>query len=173
MHRQRVLTAIQWLQQHNPCYSDITINNANLQCLPEDRIPEGLFSIDENDVYDSPEESNDTEHDSSSFLPFPVVQETEESAISSTIRGTEPVTWPGLGDNAINEFSTPYLATMCFPTLFPYGTGDPTNPARIRKISLTEALKHLNRYGEFVGNSPVWRFASHPRFPYWGLNMKQ
>lgn len=59
--------------------------------------------------------------------------------------------------------------------LFPYGTGDPTNPARLRKVSLTEAFKHLNKYGEFVEGStiPVWRFASHPRFPYCGLNIEQ
>lgn len=29
----------------------------------------------------------------------------------------------------MNEFSVPGLATMEFPTLFPYGLGDPTNIA--------------------------------------------
>ena len=63
---------------------------------------------------------------------------------------------------------------MCFLALFPHGTGYPTNPARLRMASLTEALKHLTRYGEFVDgiSRPVWRFASHPRFPYWGLNIR-
>jgi hypothetical protein len=50
---------------------------------------------------------------------------------------------------------------MAFPTLFPYGKVDPTNRARQHGIMLTEE-------GKFE-----WRFASHPRFPYWALNMKQ
>jgi hypothetical protein len=37
---------------------------------------------------------------------------------------------------------------MAFPTLFPHGTGDPTNPARHRNVSLTDGLKHLLKYGE-------------------------
>lgn len=106
---------------------------------------------------------------------MPISQPTEEAAISSAINRVEHIDWPDIRDDALNEFSTPFLATKCFPTLFPYGIGDPTNVARLRKVSLTDALKHLNKYGEFVEglNVPVWRFASHPRFPYWGLNMKQ
>ena len=172
--RERVLTAIQWLQQHNPCYSDITINHTNLESLPENGIPDGLLEVEALDTSNNTdEESNGDDHDSHSFLPLPVAQETEDVAISSTIHDSYPLGWPGLHENAINEFSTPYLATICFPTLFPYGSGDPTNPARARGVSLTEALKHLNKFGEFIDSKPVWRFASHPRFPYWGLNMKQ
>ena len=169
VRRERVLAAIQWLKQHNPCYSNITINLTNLQCLPQDGIPEGLLEVN---TSDTPDEGDELDDDSHSFLPFPIAQQTEDLAISSTIRG-EPLSWPGLHQNAINEFSTPYLATMCFPVLFPYGSGDPTNPARARNVSLTEALKHLNRFGEFINGKPAWRFASHPRFTYWGLNMKQ
>ena len=173
VRRERVLTAIHWLQQHNPCYSDITINLTNLHHLPEDGIPEGLLEVDYTNTSDTPDESDEVDDDSRSFLPFPIAQQTEDLAILSTIQGTEPLSWPGQDENAINEFSTPYLATMCFPVLFPYGSRDPTNPARVRNISLTNAMKHFNRFGEFVNGKSVWRFASHPRFPYWGLNMKQ
>jgi hypothetical protein len=31
---------------------------------------------------------------------------------------------------------------------FPHGTGDPTNPAPHRSVSLTDGLKHLLKYGE-------------------------
>ena len=131
--RERVLTAIQWLQRHNPCYSDITINHTNLESLPENGIPDGLLEVEALDTSnDTDEASNGDDHDSHSFLPLPVAQETEDVAISSTIHDSYPLGWPGLHENAINEFSTPYLATMCFPTLFPYGSGDPTNPARAR-----------------------------------------
>ncbi len=63
---------------------------------------------------------------------------------------------------------------MAFPTLFPYGKGDPTNRARQHGITLTEAFKHLIKFAEKLENGKFeWRFASHPRFPYWALNMKQ
>ena len=122
-----------------------------------------------NDDSDS-QEDDDIQQDSRSFLPLPISQPT---AISSAINGVEPLDWPGIGDNALNEFSTPFLATKCFSTLFPYGTGDPTKVVRLRNVSLTEALKHLNKYGEFVegSNVTVWTFASHPQFLYWGLDM--
>jgi len=45
--------------------------------------------------------------------------------------------------SAINEFNTPFLATMAFPALFPHATGDPTNPARERPVSITDGFKHL------------------------------
>ena len=82
--------------------------------------------------------------------------------------------WPDVSEQPINEFRTPYLATMSFQTLFPYSTGDPTNPGRQHPVSLTDGFKHLIKYGEItVTNMKCWRFASHPRFMYWALNMKQ
>ena len=52
--------------------------------------------------------------------------------------------------------------------------GDPTNRARQHGITLTEAFKHLIKFAEKLENGKFeWRFASHPRFPYWALNMKQ
>ena len=63
---------------------------------------------------------------------------------------------------------------MAFPTLFPYGKGDPTCKARVCEVKLADAFKHLIRYGDYSPEGHLrWRFASHPRFPYWGLNMRQ
>ena len=64
---------------------------------------------------------------------------------------------------------------MVFPTLFPYGKGDPTCKGRHRAVTLAEAFKHLERYCDILVSDGIhyWRFASHPRFPYWALNMKQ
>ena len=62
------------------------------------------------------------------------------------------------------------LATMAFPTLFPYGKGDPT----VREVCLTDGFKHLIKYADLSTDGLfAWRFASHPRFLYWALNMKQ
>ena len=63
---------------------------------------------------------------------------------------------------------------MAFPTLFPYGKGDPTKCTRLREVSLTDGFKHLIKYADLSTDGTfTWRFASHPRFPYWALNMKQ
>ena len=35
----------------------------------------------------------------------------------------EPVQWPNITNEPINEFHTPGLAIQVFPTLFPFGTG--------------------------------------------------
>ena len=61
-----------------------------------------------------------------------------------------------------------------FPTLFPHGRGDPTCKARHHPVSLADAFKHLMKYSDTSPDGTSrWRFASHPRFPYWALNMKQ
>lgn len=144
----------------------------SIASLPIDGVPTDLMSLNVNDDDDPEPSSTDIEkqNDSHSFVPFPVTHETEDKAIQSLIEHTE---WPDIGQTPINEFKTPFLATMAFPTLFPYACGDPTSPGRERPVSLTDALKHLMKYAEVTDDNPrLWRFASHPRFPYWGLNMK-
>ena len=63
---------------------------------------------------------------------------------------------------------------MTFPAIFPHATGDPTNSVRERHIPITYGFKHLVKFGELNdGCDKPWRFASHPRFIYWALNMKR
>lgn len=81
--------------------------------------------------------------------------------------------WPNLGNSPLNEYVTPFLATMAFPTLFSDGKGDPTNPAILKNITLREKIKHLTKFAEKKDNKWIYRFANHPRFSYWALNMIQ
>lgn len=176
VRRAKVMQALQWLQQNNQCYKDITIDHAALQNLPEDGVPPELLTIEDDGVALN-DDSNDAQcedtSDSHSFLPVPMKEATEDSAIRYMVNGDDPMNWPDIAGRPINEFRIPGLATLAFPTLFPYGTGDPTYPGRQRDVSLTEGFKHLIRYGERdASNNLHWRFASHPRFPYWALNMK-
>lgn len=62
---------------------------------------------------------------------------------------------------------------MAFPTLFPDGQGDPTNLSVCRNESLKEKIKHLIKFGERKEKNWIYRFAEHPRFSYWALNMLQ
>ena len=100
-------------------------------------------------------------------------QRKEGAAIQDAVNETDPLDWPMTEGNIVNEFKTDGLATMAFSTLFPYGKEDPTNRVRQHGITLTEAFKHLIKFAEVANVTFEWRFASHPRFPYWALNMKQ
>ena len=177
VRRAQAFGALSWLKQNNLCYADVTIDIVALRSLPEDGVPDQILSVDvDDDDTDSSDDDNlqdDHDNSSRSFLPLPVADTTEDEAVHSIIN-SEHTEWPDIGQTPVNEFQTPFLATMAFPTLFPYAQGDPTNPGRQRAVSLTDALAHLIRYGERTHDDQwKWRFASHPRFPYWGLNMKQ
>ncbi len=176
VRRDRVLSALQWLQQNNPFYSNIIIDETAVQRLPRDGVPPELLVAIEDESEDAPEEGSvdvDTgSHSSHSFLPLPNRTATEDEAIRAAVGGLDPLDWPHIGDRPMNEFRTPGLATQAFPALFPYGTGDPTCPGRQRPVTFVEAFKHLTRYADEVDGTFLWRFATHPRFPYWALNMK-
>ena len=51
--------------------------------------------------------------------------------------------WPNITNEPINEFHTLGLATQAFPTLFPFGTGDPTCSNHCCPVSLTEAFNYF------------------------------
>ena len=82
-----------------------------------------------------------------------------------------------IGSVLFNEFSTQRLCTLAFPSLFPYGQGDPTNNETICDISSKETerfaqkLHHLIKYGEFINGKWVYRIVSHPKFGYWAYNI--
>ncbi|CAM9801882.1 unnamed protein product [Laminaria digitata] len=72
----------------------------------------------------------------------------------------------------------PWIASMCFPVLFPLGIGDPFNDARRRRVDFSDALTHLMKFVDRpppvdgVPQAPHFRFASHRTFRYWSLNTK-
>ena len=78
VRRDRVLSALEWLQANNPFYSNVTINYVNLQRLPENDIPSQLLSIEEKEDALSHQsicsDSSDDENDSRSFLPILVLK---------------------------------------------------------------------------------------------------
>ena len=186
VRRQKVMQAITWLKENNPYDSDIVIDEEALQRLTDDGVPDNLPSLhfEENEEETERQElteqgppqsnANGGEQESRSFLPLQQAQQREQEAIRAFINGEDPLDWPSNEGEPINEFHTEGLATMAFPTLFPYGKADPTNKRRRREVTLTEGMKHLIKYAERSSTGQfVWRFASHPRFTYWALNMKQ
>lgn len=124
-----------------------------MQCLPADGIPDALLNFELPDTdnkhvtNEGPPteelEENNSSNPSSSFIPCAQQTQTEEAAIRSTIAGDDPLEWPPIENTPINEYYTEGLATMVFPTLFPYGKGDPTCKGRHHAVTMSEAFKHL------------------------------
>ena len=88
-------------------------------------------------------------------------------AIRNMLFAEEPIQWPTVSNEPLNEYQTPFLATMAFPTLFPDGKGDPTNQALLRDVPLHERIKHLLKFAENIDGKWVYR----PRFSYWAFNV--
>ncbi|CAN0170751.1 unnamed protein product [Scytosiphon promiscuus] len=121
--------------------------------------------------------------DMDSFIPCPGNrEESEAEALRRALRELA-----GGGDNDIERSgplqypvstgpipeNRPWLASACFPTLFPEGTGDPFGPPTERKVELAHSIKHLMRFADRrEGGSWHYRFASHRTFRYWCLDIR-
>ena len=125
------------------------------------------------DVQSEEEHVFDENTETSSFLPEIANVQLEHDAIKNDLKFADKLKWPTIENEPLNEYTTPFLATMAFPTLFPDGKGDPTNPALNRDVPLCGKIQHLIKFAEYIGNKWVYRFANHPRFSYWALNMIQ
>ena len=163
IRRHKVENALLWLIRNNPQYRTLTIDQAALKSLPENGVPEDLLTVQtENDNEESsdstdvsapdrhPYQSEDDilynkETEVSSFLPIPQLKAPEIQAVQQELLNT--IDSPTVGSEAFSEFKTPYLAAMAFPTLFPDGEGDPTNPQIHHDVSFAEKIKHLIKIG--------------------------
>jgi len=112
----------------------------------------------------------------SSFRPIPQCQQQEIEAVQQQLsfsQHNEHMPWPTVDSEPLNEYLTPFLATLAFPALFPDGRGDPTNPSLYQNIPFGDRIKHLLKYAEKKDGKWKYHFATHPRFAYWALNMIQ
>ena len=189
VRKQKVHNALVWLINNNPHYSELLINEDALNSLPENGVPPDLMTVETDDdiVSDdncSPDVGPPTDNPSedivyndstemSSFLPVGEQQQQEIEAVRNQLSENEPMSWPSVENEPINEYQVSHLATMAFPTLFPDGKGDPTNQGLLRDVPLQERIKHLLKFAEIIDGKWVYRFANHPRFSYWAFNMIQ
>ena len=129
-----------------------------LNSLPTNGIPDYLQTIEtvaadecnehvsnNSDIAD--EELFDKESETSGFLPQNENGQLENDAIQNTI-APEKLNWPTVDNDPLNEYTTPFLATLAFPTLFPDGKADPTNPSLNRYVSFVSRIQHLLRFAE-------------------------
>lgn len=188
VRREKVEKALIWLSKNNPLYKNIKIDQDALNSLPQNGIPcdisrlginsevdQNLHLSESNSDSDSDAESNvvyqkDTQ--TNSFLSFQQNEKHEHEIIKDKL-AEKTVSWPPIQKEPFNEYGTPFLATMAFPTLFPDGKGDPTSRNLNRDVPFNSAIKHLSKFGEFKNGQWNYCFANHSRFSYWALNMIQ
>ena len=106
-----------------------------------------------------------------SFLP--VAQQQKLEAVRNQLSANQPMEWLSIDNGPLNEYQISRLATMAFPTLFPDEKGDPTYQGPQRDIPFQERIEHLLKFAEIIDGKWLYRFANHPRFSYWALNMIQ
>ena len=86
---------------------------------------------------------------------------------------TNPIQWPEQGE-ALNEYTTPNIQAMAFPTLFPFATGDATNNDRYKIITMAQANAHLLNYAiKQQDNTLTFPFAQHRRWIHWAQNFAE
>ncbi len=141
VRKQKVHNALVWLINNNPHYSELTVNEDALNSLPENGVPPDLMTVETDDDMvsdgncsadvgpptDNPSEDivyNDST-EMSSFLPVGEQQQQEMEAVRNQLSENEPMQWPSVENEPLNEYQVSHLATMAFPTLFPDGKGDP------------------------------------------------
>ena len=54
----------------------------------------------------------------SSFMPTNRQQKRELDAVKEHLSLNEPIDWPSVHSEPINEYQTPFLATLAFPSYF-------------------------------------------------------
>ena len=172
VRKQKVHNALQWLIANNPHYGELEINMEALNSLPENGVPSELLTVETNESDSSstvePDlgpHGNDIDEDvvynesteMSSLLPVgqQQQQQQETEAVINQLSGEEAMDWPSVEDEPLNEYETPYLTTMAFPTLLPDGKGDPTNKALLREVTLQKSIKHLIKFAKCINGKWV------------------
>jgi hypothetical protein len=79
--------------------------------------------------------------------------------------------WPE-EEGMLNDFSTPNIMAKAFPTLFPFGMGDPTSNDRTKSVTFAKAIKHLLNYAVQNPVTGEWTypFVKHDRWAHYALN---
>ncbi len=183
-----------------PGYAKLkNINKDNLTLLPENGYFTKYKTIDEANVNiikttidkraiikemtdNNYDDSMETETDSDSenntintgvYMPKDQ-QLTEKSKIGVFVQElvNDNLNFPNHSEQPLNDYSTPFLCSMAFPTLFPDGSGDPyAIHAEMNKESFLSKVKHLLNYYEKIGDKIISRFAKHSRFVLWIYNV--
>ncbi|CAN0176305.1 unnamed protein product [Ectocarpus sp. 4 AP-2014] len=183
--------ALNYLMWHSPPYMD----EGNGQGGPGARdyqgiepMPNPLEEEDGGDNMRDPEDASALEArpergPAASFIPMPggsseseaeiLRQHLEEMTGYRGNGGSGPATVKYPGRKGPLREDTPWLWSICFPTLFPDAVGDPSRPS-VRTMNETDIVRHLMKFVDRPeeGTSHC-RFASFRTFRCWALDMRR
>ena len=122
----------------------------------ENGIPSNIHTIetlDDPDAVDSydtdPIASQDKvyncETDTNSFIPQLKNDHVESDAIKSCLN-VPKIDWPTIENKPLNEYTTPFLATLAFPALFADDNADSTSPCLQRDVPSAGRIQHQIKY---------------------------
>ena len=169
-NRGKIVRALRWLQQNNPFYADIVIDDDALALYP-DRDDSPLEGVN---VQDNEEDSGEVDHPSVYTTEEDAADVTHSTAITAIKRGTEKealesavlgktvhpvvVELPEKSKDPASEWTEGYLS-QAFPTLpgFCYGECDITVPRVGNKPGFKAYMAHLLWH-------PSREFVKHPTF---------
>ena len=191
VRRHHVERALRFLKDNNPAYSDIVIDAARINNLPEDGELPNLRTVEfsetehMDDQGPAPQQLDAGETDGSDdstvsgvLLNEPgvnvqaqvnaainqVVSEPGEGESDEAQQGMERpvIPWPTTDATPASEFDTPYFSTMAFPCLFPYGKGDFHINRPITCPALHDWAEHLLWYQDGrFARHKVWKSVVH------------
>ena len=71
----------------------------------------------------------------------------------------------------LNEFTTEFMPTYCFPVLFPTSEGDFTRKCLRYDVDWAESIKHLLRFSYTVNDVTTYPFSENKLFIFWAYNL--
>lgn len=169
---------LSFLIRNNPEYKDgaVTVSEANLRQLPEDgnigdQFPVRIASEEQEyvgeDISDADLEAA-IANNITSALPDLLPETSEVAQIRQAVTSDEArvqelaaqgqMDAPPFRSTPIDEFENTQLWAGAFPTMLPFGNGDPLQ-LRPRATTVQECIQHALKWHD-------GRFAAHPRFPF-------
>ena len=172
VNRNRVQLVLTYLCQHNQLWREngIHINEQNLNALPEDGILTGLttcYSDNERQCSRDrgPEMTSTIDIEEQDYHTFVEIDFEERQQLDKIHKR---FSLPVQNVQLVDEYKTEGILSLSFPKLFPNCLGDPTVKSRLRKVTETEAYRHLIKYACKSAKSGelYYPFVEHERFMF-------
>jgi ATP-dependent DNA helicase PIF1 len=163
---------LRFLITSNPLYEGIVLDEVSLLSLPElgttFAILSSLICIAPDDAASDMPDAPDAATD----IVFQGIMG-DNTKISEEAQ-IEQLVWPERSATAIREYNHPNILAKCFPTVFPFGIGDPTSPSRPKAVTLAEGINHLQKYSYYSETLAriVWPFGEHYVAPFYSFDIK-
>src|SRR5258708_75011 len=140
VRREKVRSALLWLQANNPLYADIVLHTENLNMIPEEDIAPVVIDahppseaeaaqgsrFDADNSADQPEDTFDTPLQNVVITDIDMndvsANQLTAAAMMHLTSGKDYIAIPH-ESSPCNEYDYEHLFPLLYPTLFPYGTG--------------------------------------------------